>query len=139
MIEIEEQAWKQMVEHACGTYPEECCGAMIGTMDSSGRKVITRSLALENASEGEKRTHYVLRPEDIVRAQKQANREGLDVLGFYHSHPDCDAYFSETDRKNSYWYSFLVLSIRNGQFSHANCYMPNTEESDFEIEELHLQ
>ena len=58
---------------------------------------------------------------------RRASRR-MDLIGIYHSHPDCDAYFSETDLKNSCpWYSFVVLSIRNGEFHHANSWLPNCE------------
>ena len=77
-----------------------------------------------------------MRPKDMLMADQEARRERLDIVGFYHSHPDCDAYFSETDRKNSYWYSFVVMSIREGEFDHANSYIPNAEQTDFEKEEL---
>ena len=63
--------------------------------------------------------------------------EGLDLVGIYHSHPDCGAYFSETDLKNSCpWYSFIVLSIQNGEFDHANSWLPNAEQTEAEKEEL---
>jgi proteasome lid subunit RPN8/RPN11 len=136
MIRIETEPWRKMVEHARATYPYECCGAMLGTVDGDGRKVVTRAMPLENASEGEKRVHYVMRPKDMLMADQEARREGLDIVGFYHSHPDCDAYFSETDRKNSYWYSFVVMSVRKGEFDHANSYIPNADQTDFEKEEL---
>ena len=66
-------------------------------------------------STGPKRSRYELRPEDLLAAEKRARQEGMDLIGIYHSHPDCDAYFSETDLKNSCpWYSFVVLSVRSG-------------------------
>ncbi len=61
----------------------------------------------------------------------------MDLVGIYHSHPDCDAYFSETDLKNSCpWYSFVVLSIQKGEFDHANSWLPNAEQTAAEKEEL---
>jgi proteasome lid subunit RPN8/RPN11 len=61
----------------------------------------------------------------------------MDLIGIYHSHPDCDAYFSETDLKNSCpWYSFVVLSIQGGAFHHANSWLPNFEQTEAAKEEL---
>ena len=55
----------------------------------------------------------------------------------YHSHPNCDAYFSQTDLKNSCpRYSFVVLSIRNSEFHHANSWVPNLEQTAAAGEEL---
>ena len=61
----------------------------------------------------------------------------MDLIGIFHSHPDCDAYFSETDLKNSCpWYSFVVLSIYKGEFHHANSFLPNAEQTAAPKEEL---
>jgi proteasome lid subunit RPN8/RPN11 len=125
-----------MLDHARKAYPNECCGAMLGRVDA-GEKLVIEALPLENAFEGSQSSRYELRPEDLLQADRQARRQGLDLVGIYHSHPDCDAYFSETDLKNSCpWYSFVVLSIRNGEFDHANSWLPNAEQTAAEKEGL---
>ena len=136
MIEIEDQPWREMVEHARKAYPNECCGAMLGTMDD-GRKRVAMAMPLENASAGSQRQRYELRPEDLLQADREARQRNMDLIGIYHSHPDCGAYFSETDLKNSCpWYSFVVLSIQKGEFDHANSWLPNAEQTKAEKEEL---
>jgi proteasome lid subunit RPN8/RPN11 len=136
MIRIENQPWREMVAHAQAVYPDECCGAMLGTADD-GHKVVQASLPLENAFTGERRARYELRPEDLLRAEREARGRRMDVIGIYHSHPDCGAYFSETDLKNSCpWYSFVVLSVKEGRFDHANSWLPNPEQTHAEQEEL---
>ena len=80
---------------------------------------------------------HELRPEDLLRADREARERKMDLIGIYHSHPDCGAYFSETDLKNSCpWYSFVVLSIQNARFDHANSWLPNAEQTHAEKEEL---
>jgi proteasome lid subunit RPN8/RPN11 len=114
MIRIETEPWKAMVEHACAVYPNECCGAMLGTIQD-GRKIVSVALPLKNAYEGAQGARYELRPEDLLAADREARSRNMDLIGIYHSHPDCGAYFSETDLKNSCpWYSFVVLSIQKG-------------------------
>jgi proteasome lid subunit RPN8/RPN11 len=136
MILIENGAWSHMVSHAGEAYPNECCGAMLGVIDD-GRKTVRVALPMENVSAGPRRARYELRPEDLLRADRQARAEGMDLIGIYHSHPDCDAYFSETDLKNSCpWYSFVVLSVRDGRFHHANSWLPNAEQTAAEKEDL---
>ena len=136
MIEIEAQPWREMVAHARSTYPNECCGAMLGRVDGAEKEVLT-AMRLENSSTGSQAARYELRPEDLLAADKEARRQGLDLVGIYHSHPDCGAYFSETDLKNSCpWYSFIVLSIQKGEFDHANSWLPNAEQTAAEKEEL---
>ena len=84
-----------------------------GRPTEDGRKQVAVALRLENAYEGPRRARYELRAGGPAGWQTgpRASR-GMDLIGIYHSHPDCDAYFSETDLKNSCpWYSFVVLSI----------------------------
>ena len=136
MIHIERGPWREMVNHAQAAFPNECCGAMLGTIDGDS-KTVTVALALDNVSQGSQRARYELRPEDLLRADKEARARKLDMIGIYHSHPDCDAYFSETDLKNSCpWYSFVILSVYDGVFNHANSWLPNAEQTHAEKEEL---
>src|ERR671932_2872562 len=129
MIEIETKAWQAMVLHAERTYPNECCGAMLGRM-LEDKRLVTEAIVLENAWAGEQGERYQVRPEDLLQADKQARAHGLDLIGIFHSHPDCDAYFSETDLKNSCpWYSFVVLSVQKGSFHHANSFLPNLDQT----------
>ena len=136
MIRIEPEPWDAMVSHARDAYPDECCGAMLGAA-GEGSKVVRASLPLANAFEGARATRYQLRPEDLRAAGRAARERGMELIGIYHSHPDCDAYFSETDLKNSWpWYSFVVLSIRSGKFHHANSWLPDADCSSAAREEL---
>ena len=136
MIKIDSGAWTTMVAHAQSTFPDECCGAMIGTIEGD-RKLVTSAVPLENAYKGKQEDRYEIRPEDLLAADKNARAQGLDLIGIFHSHPDCDAYFSQTDLKNSCpWYSFVVLSVKGGKFDHANCFQPNADQTAAEKEEL---
>ncbi len=136
MIRIQTQPWREMVEHARSAYPDECCGAMLGSVNGDG-KIVHVALPLENAYNGQRRARYELRPEDLLKADQEARSRKMDLVGIYHSHPDCGAYFSETDLKNSCpWYSFVVLSIQKGEFDHANSWLPNPEQTAADKEEL---
>ena len=136
MIRIETEPWQAMVAHARRTYPNECCGAMLGTIDGDSKNV-REAIALENAFDGAQAARYELRPEDLLKADKAARERGMDLIGIYHSHPDCDAYFSTTDLQNSCpWYSFVVLSIQKGEFHHANSWLPNMDQTAADKEEL---
>ena len=136
MIRIESQPWGAMVAHARSAYPNECCGAMLGEIDGD-RKIVRVSIQLENAFEGAQGARYELRPADLMAADKAARERKMDLIGIYHSHPDCDAYFSKTDLQNSCpWYSFVVLSVQKGEFHHANSWLPNFEQTEAAKEEL---
>ena len=136
MIKVDPAAWATMVSHAENTFPNECCGAMIGRIDGDVKQV-TLAEVIENAYTGAQGARYELRPEDLLAADKKARAAGLDLIGIFHSHPDCDAYFSKTDLENSCpWYSFVVLSVKGGKFDHANSFLPNAEQTHAEKEEL---
>ena len=136
MIRIDSEPWAAMVAHARETYPDECCGAMLGATGDDG-KVVRESIRLQNAFEGPQAARYELRPEDLMAADRAARDRNMELIGIYHSHPDCDAYFSQTDLKNSCpWYSFVVLSIQKGEFHHANSWLPNVDQTEAAKEEL---
>ena len=125
-----------MVKHAENKFPNECCGVMIGKIDGDSKQV-TSAVPLENAYKGVQEDRYEIRPEDLLAADRQARADGLDLIGIFHSHPDCDAYFSKTDLENSCpWYSFVVLSVKGGRFDHANSFLPNADQTAAEKEEL---
>ena len=79
-----------MVAHAKSTFPNECCGAMLGVMDGDA-KTVRRAVPLQNAFNGGQAERYELRPEDLLNADREARRAGMDLIGIFHSHPDCDA------------------------------------------------
>ncbi|HEY6346862.1 MAG TPA: M67 family metallopeptidase [Bryobacteraceae bacterium] len=136
MIRIDNKAWETMVAHAESKFPNECCGAMIGNIDG-GEKRVTLAVPLENAYAGAQGARYELRPQDLLEADRSARSSGLDLIGIFHSHPDCDAYFSKTDLDNSCpWYSFVVLSVKSGKFDHAASFLPNADQTAAEKEEL---
>ena len=109
---------------------------MIGAIDGSD-KTVHVAVPLENAFVGEQGARYELRQEDLLRADTEARQRGMDLIGIFHSHPDCDAYFSKTDLENSCpWYSFVVMSIKDGKFDHANSFLPDPDQTKAEKEQL---
>jgi proteasome lid subunit RPN8/RPN11 len=136
VLKIEAAPWADMVQHAQATYPNECVGVMLGA-SGDGAKNVQIALRMENVNPGSQRERYQLDSRDLLAADAEARRRGLTLIGIYHSHPDCDAYFSQTDLKNSCpWYSFVVLSIRSGRFDHANSWLPDAEQTQAEKEPL---
>jgi proteasome lid subunit RPN8/RPN11 len=136
MLKIAKPAWDLMVSHARSTYPNECCGALLGSVDGES-KAVTVAVPMDNAYAGAQNARYELRPEDLMNAERAARKQGLDLIGIFHSHPDCDAYFSATDLKNSCpWYSFVVLSIKQGAFDHANSFLPDADQTVAHKEDL---
>jgi len=132
MIRIEKPAWDTMVSHAEQTFPKECCGVMLG-LDG----VVREAVPLANAYTGPQEDFFVMDPQDLNRVDREARGKGLEVLGVFHSHPNCDAYFSKRDLENSCsWFSYVVLSVKNGRFDHAASYRPDFDQKEAPKEEL---
>ncbi|MBI5087064.1 MAG: M67 family metallopeptidase [Acidobacteria bacterium] len=137
MIEILPAPWEVILGHARACYPRECCGILLGEVGADGGRRVTIAVACVNAYDGDQADRFELAPADQFEAQRLARREGLEVLGFFHSHPDCDAYFSATDLAHSWpWYSNLVVCVRQGEFDHARAFRANETQTESTPEEL---
>lgn len=137
MIEITPEAAAAMVAHGRAAYPNECCGVLIGSEDSSGKRLVTLAVPCRNAYEGSQKDRFTIDPKDQIAAERRARELSLGVLGFFHSHPDEGAYFSQTDLKNHWpYYSNIVMSIRAGEFSAAKCFRVDLDQTASEEEEL---
>src|SRR5512134_2612416 len=103
-----------MRAHAAAAYPHECCGFLVGER-SDGHAIVTDLVRASNAREDSPRNRYLIPPEEFARVLRDADRKGLDVLGFYHSHPDAPARPSEYDREHA-WpaYAYFVLAVAAG-------------------------
>ena len=98
-------------------YPDEVCGLMLGRDGADGRTV-TSLVPIANAFEGEEQYHrYLITPADMFRAEREARRQGLDVLGVYHSHPNAPARPSDYDRDHAAWttWSYVIVSVTEGK------------------------
>ncbi len=132
MIKISKTAWDTMVSHVEKTFPKEGCGVMVG---SSG--LVQEAVPLPNVYSGPQEDFFVMDPKDLNRVDREAREKGLDVLGVFHSHPDCDAYFSKRDLEHSCpWFSYVVLSIKQGRFDHAASFRPDFDQTEAPKEEL---
>jgi proteasome lid subunit RPN8/RPN11 len=126
MIHIEREAWTTLLAHLRKDYPREGCGILLGR--DGGTRVVTEAFPCRNAYDGERGDRFQLDPLEQLAAERRARQTGLDVLGFFHSHPDEDSYFSRTDLENSWpWYSNVVVSLRERQFHAARCFRANDD------------
>ena len=116
-------------EHA---YPEEGAGVLLGTL-AAGARSVSVALPLENTFEAEKRTRrYMISPEDMLSAEMQAEKRGVEVIGIFHSHPDHPAEPSDFDREWALpWYAYLITSVRNGVADRTRCWLLDEDRSQF--------
>ena len=138
MLEISEKYLVQMRQHGEGDYPFECCGLMLGRSENNGRKIVVETYAISNAREEEaKRNRFLIRPEELMRGEKNAREKGLDVVGFYHSHPDDRAVPSKYDLEHAWpTYSYIVVSVEQGRAVDLRSWEMEPDRSRFNEEEI---
>lgn len=112
MIDIKKNHIDQIKEHAQKDYPYECCGILLGKFEN-GEKTVTQVLEIVNEKEDEnKHNRYLIPSSKILETELYAIKNGLDIVGFYHSHPDHSAIPSAYDVEHALpVYSYLIVSV----------------------------
>jgi len=138
MIELSEQNQSEIRAHGERDYPHECCGLLLGRFVENGAKVCLETYPISNAREEEaKRNRFLIRPEELMRGEKHAAAKGLEVVGFYHSHPDHPAIPSGYDLEHA-WpvYSYVVVAVKSGQAEDLRSWEMQTDRSRFDEERM---
>ena len=131
-LALEKGVAEAVREHGAATYPNECCGALIGR---DGR--VTTTYALPNTTEEGPRRRFLVRPDDYREAEKQARTAGGDLLGFYHSHPDHPARPSQYDLDHAWpYFSYIIVSVRAGAPEDMTSWRLREDRSTFDQEDL---
>jgi proteasome lid subunit RPN8/RPN11 len=112
-LDIDAAAVARMEAHAAAAYPDECCGALLGRAEPAA---VVEAIPLPNATEEGPRRRFLVRPADYLGAEREAARRGLDLIGFYHSHPDHPARPSQTDLERA-WPTlyYVIVSVVGGE------------------------
>ena len=122
--------------HGHRDYPHECCGVLLG-LEADGRKLVAEARALTNARTDSPRTRFLISPEEFRAAARYAEERGLDILGFYHSHPDSVPQPSEFDREHAWpWLSYVILSVEQGRPAVLSSWVLADDRSGFAKEDV---
>lgn len=114
VLKIAEDLVRRIEAHGVETYPHECCGALLGRDDGGSREIV-ELVQLANRRDDSPRNRFELAPDDVRLAERTARELHLDLLGWYHSHPDAPARPSEFDREHAWpWYSYIIVSVQKG-------------------------
>lgn len=120
--------------HASILYPEECCGVLIGRCHS-GATSVERVLSVGNERDDSRHNRYLITPETVLAAHKEARALGLDVIGYYHSHPDQPARPSDFDREHAWpGVSYLIVSVEKRQVVETRSWRISEDRGSFEEE-----
>ena len=136
-IQLSGEHMAAIVRHGEAAYPFEGCGLLLGRAEDN-HKVVARVLPVENRREAEARhNRYLIPPEAVLNAEQQAAQEGLDIVGFFHSHPDHPERPSDFDREHAWpWYSYLITSVNRGRAIKTAAWTLSDDRGAFAVEEL---
>jgi proteasome lid subunit RPN8/RPN11 len=125
--------------HGAETYPHECCGALLGRDAGVGREV-GDTFPLVNRRDDSPRNRFSITAEDFRAAERTAQERGLELVGWYHSHPDHPAQPSEYDREHAWpWYSYVILSVAGPRPEEMTSWRLADDRSQFVQEEIQLR
>src|SRR5216117_4415651 len=100
--------------HGEADYPAEACGLIGGAVEGD-RKVAVQLVPLVNQRTDSARNRYLIDPESFRRAQEKLDRDGLDIIGVYHSHPDHPPIPSQYDRDHAWPRLVYVIAAVAGR------------------------
>jgi proteasome lid subunit RPN8/RPN11 len=148
MLRIEYADYEALRAHGEETYPNECCGVLLGkNIAGEGNSAAATNHVQQIVRAGNTRTdsahnRYNIAPQELVKIQRQARGLGLDIVGFYHSHPDHPAQWSKTDFAEAHWLgcSYIITSIEHGKAATTNSFLlSGTGEEDKKFEDEAIQ
>ena len=138
MISIRNEHIQAITAHAEADYPHECGGLLLGHLENGSGKSVVETLPMENTAEVETRHDRVLiDPRALMRAERYAREKGIDVIGYYHSHPDDEAIPSQFDLDHALpvW-SYIIVSVRDKKAVNWNSWEMEDDRSKFNQEEI---
>jgi len=129
--------------HGEETYPHECCGALLGQPGADGWS-IEASVKAGNTRTDSAHNRYQISPGELVKIERESRLRGLSIAGFYHSHPDHPAQWSQTDFAEAHWLgcSYVITAVANGKAAATNSFRlaGDTEENKrFEAEPIEVE
>ena len=135
-MKIRRPAFEAIQAHGAEGYPNEICGIMLGPQ---GDHTVTEVRRARNIILERSRDRYEIDPLDHIRIQREADDAGLDIVGYYHSHPDHPARASVFDTERAWsGYVYVIVSIEQGKPADANAFVAEQDGGPFHPEPLEI-
>ncbi len=136
MIKIANEILNRIKIHGEESYNEECCGALFGS-SKNDNKVIQDILEFENEKEESRQNRFLISPAQYNFAEKLAIEKKIELLGFYHSHPDHPAIPSQFDIDNALpWFLYIIASVNKAKADNLTAWILKEDRSGFEKQEM---
>lgn len=139
-LHVPRQVYEAIRLHGEETYPHECCGALLGT-NQNGDWTISAAVRAGNTRTDSAHNRYHIDPVELVRIERDARKQGLDIAGFYHSHPDHPAQWSATDFAEAHWVGcvYVITEVARGKAVVTNSFLlAGTAEEDKRFEDQQI-
>lgn len=137
VITIPRSVYDEIIAHSKEAYPHECCGVVVGGTLKGKRIFESHRAANTNTERANDR--YLIDPKELNFIDKVARTQGMDILGFYHSHPDHPDKPSATDREwGQAGYSYIIVSVKKGTDVSARCWTFDEDSEPFNEEKLEI-
>lgn len=122
MLKINEKEMQELCRHAVDRYPKECCGILLGNRKMQSVRKIYRAGNI--AEIDRQKTHFLMNPLELYRVEKEAEKDNMEIVGFYHSHADYPPVLSVEDRVFMIQgYIYMVISVVNGICRDIKCFV----------------
>jgi proteasome lid subunit RPN8/RPN11 len=131
-LKISKTLYDELRAHGEEIYPDECCGIMMGKATDDEIEV-TSLIRAGNTRTDSAHNRYHIAPQELIKAQREGRKAGLDIVGFYHSHPDHPAQWSQTDFAEAHWFgcAYVITAVAKGQAALTNSFfLAGTSEDD---------
>ncbi|HEX4953295.1 MAG TPA: M67 family metallopeptidase [Thermoanaerobaculia bacterium] len=127
-----------LTRHARLAYPEEGCGILLGRATAEAAAAVVEELVLaDNERADSRHNRYVIAPQTVLAAHRKAREGGLDVVGYFHSHPDCPAVPSDFDREHAWpGLSYVIVSVCAGDVAEVRSWRLADDRERFHEETL---
>lgn len=137
MIKITKDVYDEITGHAKESYPEECCGVLVGK--PAAETTITKAFRVDNLNKERSQDRYEIDPDALFKIDRKVRGEGFDILGFYHSHPDHPDTPSEFDRERGQAeYSYVIVGVQGGSETTVRSWAFEEAGEPFEEEEIKI-
>ncbi len=125
-LKLSQPLYDQLRQHGEETYPYECCGILLGKA-SDESITVSALVRAGNTRTDSAHNRYHIAPQELIKAQREGRAQGLDIVGFYHSHPDHPAQWSATDFAEAHWFgcAYIITSV-DGDKTHGTAQITNS-------------
>jgi len=142
MLVVKQAEYEALRRHGEETYPYECCGVLLGQF-TDGDRTVEQVVRCDNAHADRPHDRYQIDPRELIAIQRQATQQKLEIVGFYHSHPDHPAQWSKTDLAEAHWLtcSYVITCVERGAAAQTNSFVLTGQSDDdkhFQAEEINM-